>query len=364
MSFLSNVLKVVGVVAAVASGGILAGAVIALASFAGGSVGKFMHSGWGRALTYAVAAGSAYASLGTAASAGATEQASTTSGFLDNFVSGAKSFVSALAHPIDTVESLFGSGSSADISGSAAGQSGAQLAANTSQVSADATADTAAAAGETGGSAAQAAAAPIDQLAQGAAPGTTTDFGAAAGTQTAAGAGGTSTNFDPESTDFDTAARSGPLASDQQAVQAGGAASRAGTLVGNSSSNQGGLMSKALKFAMSPGGGQVVGNVISGIGNGMFQNELMNKQIAAQNWGSLQWRNPALTAQVQAAAGQPLTVPTGYLSRANAVAALANGQQPATGPIMGPQPGGPGPGGAGTPMPAMPASQPVRLGGT
>lgn len=137
------------------------------------------------------------------------------------------------------------------------------------------------------------------------------------------------------------------------------------TYEGNSSSN--GLLAKAGKFAMSPGGGKIIGDVVQGIGNGMSQNSLMQKQIAAQNWANLQWRDPAQTGKVQAAAAAPITVPQGYLSRANAVANLANGGG-GTGPAMGPQPvtgGGPGPGGAGTPMPSMPSQQqPVRAGGT
>lgn len=360
MGILSTVLKVVGVVAAVASGGILAGAVIALASFAGGSVGKFFHSGWGKALTYAVAAAGAYSSIASAAGTGAAEQAGTTSGFLDNFVSGAKSFVSALAHPIDTVESLFGAGGTADLgtSGAAAGETSSNLAANASQAAATQTADTAAAVGDTGAAGAAAADTPINEIAQGA-------------TSSASTAGGTSTNFEgadvgatPGSTADVQNATNAATANTDAATAQSQANVNAGLYAGNSSSNAtgggGSLLSRAAKFASTPGGGQMLGQIVQGIGNGMSQNSLIQKEIAAQNWANLQWRNPQLTQQVQAAAAQPITVPTGYLSRANAVADMMNGK-PTTGPLMGPQPGGgPGPGGTGTPMPQMP----VRAGGT
>jgi hypothetical protein len=81
---------------------------------------------------------------------------------------------------------------------------------------------------------------------------------------------------------------------------------------------------------------QAGGQIISGVGQGIAQNEAIEKQIAAQQWGNLQWQNQSQVDQLQAAAAQPITVPQGYLQRAAAVKGLVAGNAG-----LGPTPGQP-----------------------
>jgi|HubBroStandDraft_4_1064222.scaffolds.fasta_scaffold00106_30 hypothetical protein len=64
---------------------------------------------------------------------------------------------------------------------------------------------------------------------------------------------------------------------------------------------------------------QAGGQILAGVGSGIAQNEAIEKQIQAQEFGQLSYQNQSEVAQLQAAAAKPITVPSGYLQRAQAV---------------------------------------------
>jgi hypothetical protein len=64
---------------------------------------------------------------------------------------------------------------------------------------------------------------------------------------------------------------------------------------------------------------QAGGQILSGVGSGIAQNEAIQKQIQAQEFGQLSYQNQSEVDQLQAAAAKPITVPAGYLQRAQAV---------------------------------------------
>lgn len=68
----------------------------------------------------------------------------------------------------------------------------------------------------------------------------------------------------------------------------------------------------------------VAGNALSGMAQGAAQQKMMQEQIAAQQWGNMQWQDPTQVAKLQSAAAQPIGVPVGYLNRAAAVRNLMN----------------------------------------
>lgn len=104
------------------------------------------------------------------------------------------------------------------------------------------------------------------------------------------------------------------------------------------------MLSKAGDFInKNPGVATVAGNALSGMAQGASQQKIMQEQIAASQWGNMQWQDPSQVAKLQSAAAQPIGVPVGYLNRAAAVRNLMNnagGGQ--TAPISG-QPTAPAP---------------------
>lgn len=95
-----------------------------------------------------------------------------------------------------------------------------------------------------------------------------------------------------------------------------------------------GLLSKAGAALSSPAGMIMGGNALSGLASGIANQKTIQEQIAAQQWGNMQWQQPGQVAQLQAAAAAPINVPAGYLNRAAAVRNLMNGSTSQTAPLQ------------------------------
>lgn len=102
-------------------------------------------------------------------------------------------------------------------------------------------------------------------------------------------------------------------------------------------SKVGGMLSSAMG---TPGMMQGVGSMIGGIGAGIAQKQAMEDQVRAQQWGNMQWQNQGQVASMQSAAAKPITVPQGYLQRAQQVRTLMSGGQGMQ-PLPTAQPGAP-----------------------
>jgi hypothetical protein len=128
----------------------------------------------------------------------------------------------------------------------------------------------------------------------------------------------------------------------------GGVTSAGGSTAGQAGSG-GGILSQAMGMInKNPGVAQVGGSLLSGLASGASQQKQIDAMIQAQEWGNLQWQNQSQVGQMQAAAAKPITVPSGYLQRAQQVQGLMAGNS-------GIQPGALGPGGALAPPPTPPA---------
>ena len=117
-------------------------------------------------------------------------------------------------------------------------------------------------------------------------------------------------------------------------------------------SSSGSVLGSALKDPKVLGGIAQGGlSMIGGLGSGMLQSSAMQKQIAAQQWGNAQWQDPNQVAQFEAAAAQPITVPTGYLQRAQQIRSMMSGgvPTPSSGPV--PMSSAMAPPGVGGPVP-------------
>ncbi len=91
------------------------------------------------------------------------------------------------------------------------------------------------------------------------------------------------------------------------------------------STGVGGFLDKAGNVLEKHAGlATVAGNALSGMASGAAQQKAIEEQIAANQWGNMQWKDPTQVAKLQAAAGQPIGVPVGYLNRAAAVRNLMN----------------------------------------
>ena len=107
------------------------------------------------------------------------------------------------------------------------------------------------------------------------------------------------------------------------------------------STGVGGMLSNAVGkvgsyIGNNPGVAVAGGQALSGLAQGAAAEKTMQEQLAAQQWGNLQWQNPAEVSQLQSAAAQPITVPQGYLQRAQAVRGMM-GATPSA-PVGGVQP--------------------------
>jgi hypothetical protein len=84
----------------------------------------------------------------------------------------------------------------------------------------------------------------------------------------------------------------------------------------------------------TPTGMLMAGQAISGLAQGKAQESIMQRQLAAAQWGNNQWQDKNQVAQLDAQAATPLSVPQGYLQRAAAVRNLMNGSTNQTTPLQ------------------------------
>lgn len=310
MSLLGGILDVVGIVGGIMTGGLglLAAGVLAVGAASqfgliGGSVGKFMQSGLGSALTAAVSLGAAY--TGWQAMQGTQDLNSASSVIQSPATQAADS--QAISTPTDMAQAT---GSTSTI-GTVAGS----------------TPDAAAATNTTGLTAANS---DLSNPAMN-----------AAGSSAAQNAGTTAAVQPTGSASAAQAAQTGGPSADNAAVATDNSATglpqgvnpmtntadvnAAASSVPQVNSGSSGFLSNALNSRGGAAAIQGAGSLISGIGSGIAQNEAIEKQIAAQQWGNQQWNNQAELQQLQSAAAAPITVPQGYLQRAQAVKGLIAG---------------------------------------
>jgi trimeric autotransporter adhesin len=400
MSLLGGILDVVGAAAAVVSGGtlgVLAGALLAVGAasqfgIVGGSVGKFMTSGAGQALMGAVALGStAYSLFGNAA------QGATAAGNVAANATTANAASQAASMGTD----INAAGASSQVALTENGFTISNGATNDMSALADANPEASAASGLTPGAinyannsaiasgqgtsvgaqidpaqAAQAAQQATQSTQQAVQSGT----GMVGGQQTsAAGSGNTgltggnsvNTGGAQQAVASQTPAPGNPGGpvppgggQDITAAQMNAAEGATAPASGLPNS-QGGLLNSALGAAKSvattPGALQGIGSVLSGAAGGASQQKQIEEMIQAQQWGNLQWQNQSQVNQLQAAAAAPITVPQGYLQRAQQVQGLMSGQNPQTGPVSGVQPLPVGAGQSVSPSPRAPSVAPGGL---
>lgn len=147
----------------------------------------------------------------------------------------------------------------------------------------------------------------------------------APGAQVYSGAEGgapTGASAPPPGASAPTAGAAAPGAANAGAAAAPGAAPGAAPASGS-----GGFLDKASKFLDTKGGAaavQGVGSMLGGIGQGMEQKSAMEDQIRAQQWAGRTYMDPQAQAQLAGAAASPITVPSGYLQRAQALRSMLN----------------------------------------
>ena len=285
----------------------------------GGSVGKFLNSGWGTGLQLAVGLGSAaYGMLGNATVAGAGEANATTSGFLQ--ASGTdQQTLQALQSGADA-GALADSPTAINLANTTVDQATAANSARTGGV-AGAAPTSADSAGQLTANSAQAATAQTAQAQVATGAGAGTDATAATPIQQLQPVGSGVTN---------------PAIPADVTGSVNDAANAAAS---------GGMLSKAGAYLQkNPMVAMMAGQTVAGLGEGLANEAAMNKEIAAQQYFNKQWDqgvNPSSVAAMQASAAAPITVPAGYLSRAQAVKNLMQGNTSQTGPVVGVQPGQP-----------------------
>jgi len=98
-----------------------------------------------------------------------------------------------------------------------------------------------------------------------------------------------------------------------------------------------GILDKAAGLLNTRGGSAAVtagGSLLGGLGQGIMQKQAMEQQEAALQWGNTQWANQSQADKAIAAAAQPVTVPQGYLQRAQQVRNMMAGGVPTpSGPV-------------------------------
>lgn len=108
----------------------------------------------------------------------------------------------------------------------------------------------------------------------------------------------------------------------------------------------GGMLSKIGGLLDTKGGAaavQGVGSMLGGVGQGLMQKQATQDMINAQQWADRTSSDPTLRSQLWSATSQPITVPQGYLQRAQALRTMLQqggtaGVQPASGgpvPVLG-----------------------------
>lgn len=364
--FLSGLLTAVAIVATVVSGGtlgIVAGALMAVSYAAskgwiGGSVGKFFNSSTGHYLTMAVGLASAATSVMSSMSA----VAPTASSAAVTTANAEANVGAASAGGLAEQGAAMGNEAAATVTGTAAqtmapgavaqnaamlDNTGALAASNGLSQSQIATANSAAASTSN-----------LTGVPSNAAPvsGTPADIGSAANQPTAAqatAAGNQSTQaaVNPAGSNLDvTSAAPGTNLSPTQMAQQGSGFNPPAS----AADKAGGFLSKAGDIIDKHAGlATVAGNALSGMASGAANQKMMQEQIAAQQWGNMQWQDPTQVAKLNASAAQPIAVPVGYLNRAAAVRNLMNTGGTQTAPLSGPA----------TPTAPPPTVAPVGMAG-
>jgi hypothetical protein len=372
-------LTAVAIVATVMSGGtlgIIAGAMMA-ASYAasqgwiGGSVGKFFNSSTGHYLTMAVGLASAATSImANTAAVTATSASATTAGANAAAEGATQAGVDAIGTQANTALAADQADSLAAASG--AGKIGAEtLASNTAApLVSGSSAQTMSQGGLSQFSgalnqnssipgtlspaqtaAASASNAQVDKtlgFATNSAPDVSGSVSAPSAATQEAGAGqqagqnlaASQKVVDPNlSTNFSVSADPNAVATPTQTAQSGANFNGAASPGPSTGSQAMGMLSKAGDMIDKHAGlATVAGNALSGMAQGASQQKMMQEQIAAQQWGNMQWQDPTQVAKLQAAAAQPIGVPVGYLNRAAAVRNLMNNSTSQTAPLSGQAP--------------------------
>ena len=340
------------------AGGLLIAGGLAASGLIGGSVGKFMQSGWGQGLMAAASLGSAGIAMygESALTAGTTADASLDATVSQTAAQNSAAIGASTNADLAASNAIQGSvadnaaiTTSSDFSGAAGtGSSAASIAqANPALseaisgtdgqtlVTANANTPLAQNAGASQASAAQ------TQATQAAAQGNPTPTGAGPAT-------GKPAPFDSANAPTGAAA---PAAGGNAAPMAEGANGLPGTGGANPDLSGSGMPDAQVNAPDNSGGGYlktalqdpkvqaaaVQGGLglIGGLGSGMMQQSAMQKQIAAQQWGNAQWQQPNQVAGFEAAAAQPITVPSGYLQRAQQIRGMMAGgvPTPSTDPV-------------------------------
>lgn len=392
MSFLSGLLSVVGIAAAVLlpgplgliAGGLLATSFAAQQGWLGGSLKGFFSSGIGQGLTAAIGLASAGADIANDVSAVAPDAAGATAS------TGADASVAATAAGTPDISTGAGSLAYGSDAGAAA-TPGGFLADNGTNINgyinglqgsldpgetADGLPPASIAAAN---SAADTAAQQANMAAAGAPPGSltpesganlgntnpaTTSAQQTASTQAAVAPSATGQATTPQA----TAGTAAPNPS-QPAPNFDGSTNPTGAPApqqggGMLSKIGGGLKAVGNAIDNHTGLAIVGGQLLSGLAGGMSQQKQLQEMLAAQQWGNEQWTDPQQLSQLQGAAAAPITVPSGYLQRAAAVRNLMTGGTSQTGPVTGIQPAATGTPAGGVPnmnTPAQPTVAPLAL---
>lgn len=343
MGLLNILIGIVGIVGAIATGGVLglvAGGLIAAGLAAqtgliGGSVGKFFKSGLGQGLIAAV-------SLGSAAY-GMFAQDALTSGTAAMNETAAQQVATGAAQQGATDMAGITADTNAALANQAAGTTGQFMASNgVTTLQAASTGDAGAVTQGLTAAQIQNANAQVEATAaqNGIIPPDATQSPMAQQTLTANASQQSATATAEAQGRVAPIGNPNQIAPDLQAPpSAGGAAPGAAPGGATPPAGGGGLISKGMDMInKNPGLATVAGQGVAGLAQGISQEKQLEQMFQMSNWGNFQWQDPNQVGALQKAAAAPITVPTGYLNRAAAVRALMQGNSQQTGPVIGPQP--------------------------
>lgn len=385
---------------------VAAGAAGTLSQYAGGSVGSFLKSGVGQGLMAAVAIGGMAYSMyggsaldtaqtaasqtggasaqGVSSSVGQVASASGAAGGTDPLVATAAGMSADSGAPIAALaDASTASANGTDLaalqSAQAGTTAGAQLNAGSAQMAMQQnTLSDASAVQSTGGGAvntpgispAMRAQAPIGSAEGASAP--TGPAAANAAVQPGAAPPGGDVGPAGNLVEQGAQAPAGAGPTPPNALAPGQAYNMYGPQDAASSSGGGGMFSRMFAGGgaggISPGAAaiQAGGSLVGGLGQGIMQKQSSQDQINAMQWANRTFYDPQQTSQLQAAAAAPVTVPQGYLQRAQAVKALMAGnagiQQGSAGTPSTLPPGVAGQTANGGPVPVLGMNQTTRGG--
>lgn len=334
MSFLGKALSVVGAVAgiaaAVATGGtlgVLAGAFLAVGAAAnlgiiGGSIGKFMNSGAGRGLLGAVSLGSvAYAAYGQTALQAQSTSANT------EIAAASQSSVSADSANIAAESNdsfLKMTGTEQDAANLAASHPEAALSTNTDAQSLDQLNKATISQSQSPlGAGAQQAAAQQEQAPAAAEDATHVDPAVSKGWASRNGVPADAAGTPPPETPA-AAGGAGPDSPTGPLKPGEVPDSEEGDAPASGFGKYAGMLGKALDTKGGAAAITGIGSAIGGIGQGIAQKQAIEDQLKAQEWGNQQWQQPGQVANLMSASARPITVPQGYLQRAQQVRSMMN----------------------------------------